>query len=152
MGHEVAVLRDGRLVQTASPLDLYRTPIDMEVARFVGDAVILPGHACAGRITSALGIQPIMGEQIEGPAYVMVRPEQIVLERLRQAGSAPPGPGPPTATVTDCVYYGSEVVVRLALDGSSDQVIAKCYSHDGPEPGEVVELGVTGPVVAYPRS
>jgi iron(III) transport system ATP-binding protein len=150
MGHEVAVLRDGRLVQTASPLDLYRTPIDIDVARFVGDAVILPGHACAGRATSALGTQPLIGARLEGPVYVMVRPEQIVLGRPRLAPTSGPELGPPTATVTDRTYYGSEIVVRLSLGGSSDSVLAKCYSQDGPEPGEVVELGVTGPVVAYP--
>jgi iron(III) transport system ATP-binding protein len=152
MGHEVAVLRDGRLVQTASPRDLYRTPIDIDVARFVGDAVILPGHACAGRVTSALGTQPILGERLEGPVHVMVRPEQIVLGRPRPAGTASPGLGPPTATVTDCTYYGSETVVHLSLGGSSDPVTARCHSHDGPQPGEVVELGVSGPVVAYPLS
>jgi iron(III) transport system ATP-binding protein len=150
MGHEVAVLRDGRLVQTAPPLDLYRTPIDIDVARFVGDAVILPGHACGGRVTTALGTQPFIGGGLEGPVYVMVRPEQIVMGRPRPAGTDSPGLGSPTATVTDCTYYGSEIVVRLSLGGTSDPVMAKCYSQDGPEPGEVVELGVTGPVVAYP--
>jgi iron(III) transport system ATP-binding protein len=152
MGQEVAVLRDGRLVQTASPLDLYRRPVDIEVARFVGDAVILPGQACAGSVTSALGTQPISGERVEGPVYVMVRPEQIVLGRPRPPGSVPPGLPPPTATVMECVYYGSEIVVRLSLGGPADPVMAKCYSQDGPEPGDIVELAVTGPVVAYPRS
>jgi iron(III) transport system ATP-binding protein len=150
MGHEVAVLRDGRLVQTAPPLDLYRTPIDIDVARFVGDAVVLRGHACAGRVTSALGTHPFVGERLEGPVHVMVRPEQIVLGRPRPAGTASAQLEPPAATVTDRTYYGSETVVRLSLNGFSDPVIAKCYSHDGPAPGEVVELGVTGPVVVYP--
>jgi iron(III) transport system ATP-binding protein len=151
MGHEVAVLRDGRLVQTASPVDLYRTPVDTEVARFVGEAVILPGHACAGNATCALGTRPIIGEKIEGPIYVMIRPEQIVLLRTLPAESTSLGLGPTTAVVTDSTYYGSETTVRLSLGASSDPVIAKCYSPEGPKPGEVVELGITGPVVAYPR-
>ena len=43
-GNEVAVLRAGRLVQTATPTVLYRAPVDLDVARFVGDAVVLPGN------------------------------------------------------------------------------------------------------------
>ncbi len=48
IGREVAVLRDGRLIQTASPTVLYRTPADLDVARFVGEAVVLPGAAARG--------------------------------------------------------------------------------------------------------
>ena len=48
MGREVAVLRAGRLVQTAAPTTLYRAPVDLDVARFVGDAVVAPGHRARG--------------------------------------------------------------------------------------------------------
>ena len=55
MGTQVAVLRNGELVQTATPRDLYRTPVDLRVARFVGEAVILPGRAGHGTVDCALG-------------------------------------------------------------------------------------------------
>src|SRR5262249_13084401 len=55
MGREVAVLRGGRLVQTATPAALYTTPVDLEVARFVGEAVVVPGRAGGGRADCALG-------------------------------------------------------------------------------------------------
>ena len=32
----VAVVRDGRVVQVASPDELYERPVDLETARFVG--------------------------------------------------------------------------------------------------------------------
>ncbi len=38
MGHEVAVLRQGALVQVATPDRLYRYPMDAELAQFVGEA------------------------------------------------------------------------------------------------------------------
>ena len=43
MGLEVAVLRGGVLGQVAAPEILYRQPVDIAMARFVGEAVILPG-------------------------------------------------------------------------------------------------------------
>ena len=55
MGREVAVLRSGRLAQTATPTVLYRDPVDLDVARFVGDAVIVPGTARSGVVECVLG-------------------------------------------------------------------------------------------------
>ena len=34
------MLRTGRLVQAAAAGDLYREPVSLDVARFVGDAVV----------------------------------------------------------------------------------------------------------------
>ena len=54
-GDEVAVLRDGELVQTASPDVLYRTPADLDVARFVGEAVVVAGNAHGELVSCPLG-------------------------------------------------------------------------------------------------
>ena len=51
MGREVAVLRAGRLVQTAAPRALPE-PVDLEVARFVGEAVVVPGRRAAASSTA----------------------------------------------------------------------------------------------------
>ena len=51
MGHEVAVLQSGRLVQVADPVTLYRRPQSIDLARFVGEAVLLPGVAANGYVT-----------------------------------------------------------------------------------------------------
>ncbi len=58
MGREVAVLQAGRLVQTAAPADLYWMPADLDVARFVGDAVVVPGEAGHEDVVCALGTLP----------------------------------------------------------------------------------------------
>src|SRR5579885_902893 len=76
-GREVAVLRDGRLVQTAAPTTLYRTPVDLDVARFVGEAVVVAGQAHGDTVACVLGTLPVRGEPTHGPVHVMVRPEQI---------------------------------------------------------------------------
>ena len=56
MGREVAVLRDGRLVQRAAPSDaLPRSRRRPTWRSFVGEAVVLPGHASGDRVDCALG-------------------------------------------------------------------------------------------------
>lgn len=149
MGSEVAVLRDGMLVQRSAPTSLYREPIDEQVARFVGEAVILAGSMIEGRVLCPLGDLPATKpDSLEGPVRVMVRPEQI---RLVRDDDAPSGRGRPVgASVIDRTCYGPDTVLRLALaDAPGTIVKARTLERDLPAPGERVALRVAGPVVVY---
>jgi iron(III) transport system ATP-binding protein len=142
MGREVAVLRAGRLVQTAPPAVLYQTPADLEVARFVGEAVVMPGTVQAGVASCALGSLAVRGQAADGPVQVMLRPEQI---RLASAADAPV-----MAKVVGHTYYGPDTVVRLELaDGSSTPVTARTFD-EPPAIGNLVGLAVAGPATVYP--
>jgi iron(III) transport system ATP-binding protein len=149
MGREVAVLREGRLAQRATPTALYRTPVDADVAQFVGEAIISPGRVSSGRVECALGRLTAVDPGPEGPVEVMIRPEQIHLTRRNGAGG-PNGAGI-TATVIDHAYYGPDTVVRLSLDGPAQAIVkVRTFAHEIPGVGEQVELAVLGPVVVFP--
>jgi len=147
LGREVGVLMAGRLIQTDVPAALYRTPANLGVARFVGDAVVLPGIAHAGVVTCALGELALIDPRIEGPVDAMIRPEQV---RTCQAADGV------LATVSAVAFYGPDSVVRLELDRGRDpitaRITARVLGHDVPAPGERVGLTVLGEVMAYPRS
>jgi iron(III) transport system ATP-binding protein len=151
MGREVAVLQSGRLVQTATPADLYRAPADLEVARFVGEALVVPGRVHDGVAECALGRLPFHGTAAEGPVQVMVRPEQI---RVGRTGlEAAPGGRGFAAEVVGRSYFGPDTVVRLALaDGSGTEVVSRTFDHDLPGEGELVECVVQGRVAVYPAA
>jgi iron(III) transport system ATP-binding protein len=159
MGHQVGVLRDGRLVQLAEPEVLYRQPIDVAVARFVGEAVVLPGTVRASRAWCALGTIPSDGPAHEGPVDVVLRPEQVKL-LPRDDSSCRPTQDPPDgpclqAKVTRRRFFGSEVTVTLLLgDGHGDEsceIMARMAEHAAPSVGQVVDLEVVGSARAYPR-
>jgi iron(III) transport system ATP-binding protein len=79
---QVAVMRGGRLVQTADPATLYRQSVDADLARFVGDAVFLPGQLEGGYVQCLLGRLAVHDRpSCNGPAMVMIRPEQLELNR-----------------------------------------------------------------------
>ena len=107
---EVAVLRGGIVAQIATPETLYRQPVDVAMARFVGEAVILPGIVIGGAATCALGRLPLARPTPDGPADVMVRPEQIRFV-------ATPNAEAPRGLVIAVTYYGHDASVRLALAG-----------------------------------
>jgi iron(III) transport system ATP-binding protein len=149
MGTEVAVLRDGRLVQSATPTDVYRQPVDVGVAHFVGEAVVLPGNANRGRVTCALGEMEVRDSDASGPVEVMIRPEQI--HHMRGTSGAGSSGAGVRARVTDQVYYGPDTVTRFALESDpSTTVKTRTFAHDAPAAGELVDLVVRGPVVVYP--
>jgi putative spermidine/putrescine transport system ATP-binding protein len=80
MADRVAMLKDGRLLQIATPRDIYENPASRAVAEFVGLSTILPakvgGH---GRLD--LGFAELAaptGSRTAGSAvHVLVRPEHI---------------------------------------------------------------------------
>jgi len=149
MGRQVAVLRAGRLVQTATPAALYSAPADLEVARFVGEAVVLGGDAGAGRVHCALGELCLADPDVTGTVDVVIRPEQIRLRPATPGGRGTEAGAGPTATVVSRTYHGPDVTVRLAL-GEDTVVTARAFGHDAPEVGDLVQLEVAGAVVAFP--
>jgi len=145
MGLQVAVLRDGVLAQIAAPQTLYRHPIDPAMARFVGEAVVLRGTIRGGVATCALGRSPLAGAATEGPAEVMIRPEQIRLSPRQSAEAT-------RAKVLKVEFYGRDASVSLELEGEGEAVMCRAPGHRAPSPGEVVWLSVEGAVMAYPRA
>jgi iron(III) transport system ATP-binding protein len=139
VGDEVAVMLGGRIVQQATPAELYRAPASRAVAGFLGDANLLPGVAASGLARTPLGRVPLRGD-LHGDVDVLLRPEQLRVV----AGSR--------ATVDAVEYYGHDAVYLTRLpDGAAVRVRVL----DAPEfrPGDRVDLDyVGGPTVGYPRA
>jgi iron(III) transport system ATP-binding protein len=143
MGDQVAVLRDGALVQTGAPASLYRRPVDLALARFLGEATVLPGIVTDGRARCLLGDLPLVACDLRGSVDIMLRPEQL---RLSAADAGLP------AKVESVIYYGHDCRVTLAVDGSAQRLTALVPGFASPRPGDTVGLHVEGVVVAYPRA
>ena len=141
MGDAVAVLRGGVLVQVAEPETLYRRPVDIALARFLGDAVALPGEATGGSVRCALGTFPLVAPVGDGTVEVLIRPEQIRLMA--------PGEGHP-ATVEAVTFYGHDCSVALRAAGLPGSLKALVPGYASPLSGASVGLRVEGPVAAYP--
>ncbi|MFD5103643.1 ABC transporter ATP-binding protein [Streptomyces albidochromogenes] len=146
MADLVAVVRDGRVAQCDTPQEVYRRPADTWVARFVGDAVLLPGTAGAtgdDTATTALGRLPLAAPAGgPGDGSVLLRPEQL---RLRPAGSAPA-----EGTVTDVAYYGHDAMVTVTVDGLAAPVGVRVTGPVSVRPGQRTGIEVTGDATLHP--
>ncbi|TQN42215.1 iron(III) transport system ATP-binding protein [Blastococcus colisei] len=144
MADQVAVLRDGRLVQLTDPRTLYRSPRDLDVATFVGEAVVLDADVHGGTAHCALGAVPCQGAVADGPARVLLRPEQLRLSTPGRAGAV-------VARVRSVDFYGHDSRVWLALpDGGT--VSARLDGADLPSVGDDVAVTVRGTALAFPVS
>jgi multiple sugar transport system ATP-binding protein len=80
MGHRVAVMNDGELMQVDTPLRLYDRPDNLFVAGFIGSPrmSLLEGSAGAGELTlgsHSLPVDRLAARQMHGRVTAGVRPE-----------------------------------------------------------------------------
>jgi iron(III) transport system ATP-binding protein len=150
LGHEVAVLWNGQLIQTATPEALYRRPVTRELASFVGEAVLLPGEARHDRVSCELGELTLAEAPGNGAVDVMLRPEQI---RLLRAGESTQTGAAHDALVTDVIFQGQDASVALQLQSATHTMVrARVPGYLCPRAGDRVKIAVDGNVTAYLRA
>ncbi len=112
LGERVAVMNEGRFEQVAPPRDIYQDPATEFVARFVGEANILPGQMYKGyAYAGSLAIRMTgNGAGADGAAVrVILRPEDI---SVRPAGTEEAGQA--RAVVESASFLGNHLRVELA--------------------------------------
>ena len=143
----VAVIREGRIGQFDTPQHLYEQPVDPGLARFFGDANVVPGVVAGSEVRTPFGALAVSGE-VPGPgtdAVVLVRPEQLELTRS-------PAGAPLTGVVTEYEYYGHDAVVRVRPDRpiGPQTLVVRLNGGSAWTPGTPVGVVSRGPVLAWP--
>lgn len=127
---QVAVLREGRVVQTGTPQELYMSPADTWVASFVGDACILPAfgpvdgsggclHTPVGEVLTHVGCEG------RGRGAVLVRPENVTVRACGNLTSQSCQDGAVHGRVRSVRFLGHCRLVDIALkDGSEEYLVA----------------------------
>ncbi len=82
MGTQVTVMREGRVLQSASPGELYSRPVSRWVAAFVGEANIVPGRGGKDAAETVVGAVPLAKAASAASAAcdVLLRPEHLALD------------------------------------------------------------------------
>lgn len=77
----IAVMKQGRILQTASPHELYRQPADLDAALFIGEGIVFPAALNAdGTADCGLGRLPVQSGAPAGTrGTLLIRPEQFSL-------------------------------------------------------------------------
>jgi iron(III) transport system ATP-binding protein len=107
---QVAVMRDGELVQTGHPFVVYTHPVDRGVAEFLGEAILLDAWLDGSLASCALGHVPVRNPPAQGRVQLLLRPEQVQIV----------ADSPVHGTVEDGIYFGSESALRIHLEPRPD--------------------------------
>ncbi|GAB4173734.1 MAG: ABC transporter ATP-binding protein [Wenzhouxiangellaceae bacterium] len=138
MADRIGLMADGRLLQWASPYELYHRPACRHVAAFTGRGHYLRAEVADGHLEHALGRTPVPpgldlapGQKVE----ILVRPDD-----LRPADDGV------RARVLSRQFLGAEILYGLALpDGQS--VAALFPSHLDHPVGATVRIALDAPHV-----
>jgi iron(III) transport system ATP-binding protein len=144
-GHQIAIIANGHLVQSGAPAMVYDNPASIEVAAFLGAAIVLPAQTAGKVVRCALGHVPVRHDRSNGSGdtQVLIRPAQL---SLRSDGAS-------NAVVADVRSCGShaELIIRPAADETA-LIPLRVPVHEGLDyhAGMPVSVSVTGGVVLYP--
>ena len=132
MGDAVALMRNGRVVQTGTPLELYRAPKDIFAARTFSDLNELPARVQGGRAETPLGTFPAPDFAGGSDVIVCVRQGGI---RLKAPGEGALG------RVLDTRFLGDAGLVEMAVEGIDGPILVRVREPDMPLRG--TEVGVS---------
>lgn len=141
MSDRLAILMDGRVRQVGTPRELYWSPRDETIARFMGDVNLLRGEADGEWVRCVLGTLPIQ-RPCQGPVHIMLRPETVQLSL---------GKGRCPGRVLEVDYFGHDQVLHVELD-SGERLLAR---RDAVQPfliNQAVNVEPVGIFPVYPRA
>jgi len=134
----VAVMRDGRIEQSGTPEEVYGRPASRWLAKFLGDADVVPGTAAEGVVDCELGCFPA-DRALTGPVEVMLRPESVAIGATAAREDAVEG------LVVGRSFYGHDQLVRLEL-ASGLRLRSRSLGFPAWHSGDRVRVWVAGPV------
>jgi thiamine transport system ATP-binding protein len=143
LADRVVVMRDGRIAQSGTPLEVWQRPASAFVARFLGfeniaDAVVGDGFADTG-----WGKVPVPPGTPDGPCDLLIRPTGVRL--------ADPTSGL-RCTVVARTFRGTHITLILA-PGRGRRLEAECPLRAAPEVGAEVAVTFTAEdVVVLPST
>lgn len=135
----VAVMRQGRIDQIATPLELYETPATRFSASFVGNRNALELPLRNGRIRFGQVLDMAAPELADGRAVVFFRPEDVEFSNN--------GVGHP-ARIEGKIFQGSQT--RLHLVAEADGLVGRFYADLPSRQAVALEPGHTVKVYLHP--
>ena len=161
MADDIAVLRDGLVIQHGTAQELYDTPADPQLACFLGEANLVRATVTLdGADAGALGVLPVReSADCHGAATALIRPEQVEVRVCGEDGADETGEGCIPGLVERCDYFGHDMMLtvrpRPAQDGAKaaprlpETLLARLPASAPLRIGTAVTITVRGPVTTW---
>ena len=119
MADEIALMRDGRVVQRGAPYNLYNSPADEAAAAFFSDVNVIRGTSRGALTETPFGAFLTPGHADGAEVDIVIRPQHLKIDFDRAGRGPNPTPRDGTAargTVERARYLGRESLVEFRMD------------------------------------
>jgi iron(III) transport system ATP-binding protein len=123
MADEIALMRDGKIVQQGAPYNIYNAPVDQRAAAFFSDINIIQGEVQGALVSTAFGEFLCPGHADGAKVDIVIRPQHLRID-FDRAGRGPnptaQDGAPARGVVERARFMGRESLVdfRMEFDGS----------------------------------
>jgi iron(III) transport system ATP-binding protein len=114
MADRIVLMRDGRVVQEGTPVELYNRPSDAFVARFFSETNELAGRVVNDTVATPFGDLPANGLENGSDVVVLIRPEALI-----------PNKGGAETKLLSSRVLGAYTLVRFVVAESGTQMTAR---------------------------
>jgi iron(III) transport system ATP-binding protein len=145
MADQIALMRDGRVVQQGAPYNVYNAPVDQAAAAFFSDINVLPGLVHGALIDTAFGQFLAPGYADGSEVDIVFRPQHVKIDFDR--GGRGPNPTvadgvPARGIVERARFMGHESLVEFRMDFNDQVLTATVPAVFLPKPGTALWLSV----------
>ena len=157
MSDRICIMRDGHVVQSGSPRDLYDQPTNLYVADFVGKSNFIAGSVTNVNSRSVVirnqNGQTFVGSpsaragklSVGAPASIVIRPEMVVLGAHNTNAADMDADVALNGRIKNRIFLGEHTEYLVDAEGLGDVLVLSPKhverAHGGFEPGDAIAIG-----------
>ncbi|GHE91904.1 spermidine/putrescine ABC transporter ATPase [Aliiroseovarius zhejiangensis] len=145
MADEIALMRDGRIVQSGAPYNIYNAPVDLKAAAFFSDVNVISGVVEGALTDTAFGQFLAPGVPDGAKVDIVIRPQHLKID-FDRGGK---GPSPThdhgvwaRALVDRARFIGKESLVDFRMENDGSILTASVPSVFLPQPGTPLWIAI----------
>ncbi|MGB3555433.1 MAG: ABC transporter ATP-binding protein [Jannaschia sp.] len=145
MADDIALMRDGKIVQRAAPYNIYNTPVDPEAAAFFSDVNTLHGEVNGALTVTPFGQFLAPGHADGTVVDIVFRPQHVRIDFDRHGRGPNPtaAEGSPARGVVERArFMGKESLVEFVMADGHSRVTATVPAVFLPQAGTVMWLSI----------
>lgn len=143
MADEIALMRDGRIVQRGAPYNIYNAPVDKAAAAFFSDINVIRGVSRGALTETPFGEFLTPGHADGAPVDIVIRPQHLKIDFDRNGRGPNPTPQdgtPARGSVARARFLGRESLVEFRMDFDGSTLTVAVPGVFLPRPGTVLWL------------
>jgi len=145
MADQIALMRNGQIIQTGAPYNLYNNPVDREAAAFFSDINVIHGVVRNALTETPFGQFLTPGLVDGADVEIVIRPQHLKMDFDRGGKGPNPTPRdgvPARGTVMRARFMGNESLVEFRMDYDGSKLSATVPGVFLPKPGTPLWLTI----------